>query len=178
MADFSSFYPPIDPPFEGTSGKNHQDAAFLTFDVVQERLVEAMITCWKDGDRERAWQRVRSTWPEVMRETSAGDYDARGGDGSSSDVAMRPAALTRLDVAEMEEAFGWTSVLSGEDRRLVAIVIAQLARGRREVSWPRVLRSLGEKRGTDGLRMRYGRAITAMCVAGSRGNPREVVSSG
>ena len=144
-------------------------SGFLTFDAVQERLVEAMITCWRHPDRERGWQRVRSTWPEILREIHAGDYDARGGDGTSSDVALRPASQTRAEVAEMEEAFGWTAVLSGEDRKLVGLVISVLARGRREVSWRALLKPMGRTRGADGLRARYGRALNAICTAENSG---------
>ncbi|MDP1026381.1 hypothetical protein Q5H91_04085 [Sphingomonas sp. KR1UV-12] len=142
---------------------------FLTFDMVQERLVEAMITCWRHPDRERGWQRIRSAWPEILREKDKGDYDARGGDGTSSDVALRPASQTRAEIADMEEAFGWASALSCEDRRLVGLVITTLARGRREVSWRQLLRPMGRTRGADGLRMQYGRAIHAICAAENSG---------
>lgn len=153
-------------------------AGFMTFDVVQERLVEAMITCWRTPDRERGWQSVRSGWPEALRELSAGDYDARGGDGTSSDVTLRAASQTRVDVAEMEEAFGWVAALPEDDRRLVALAIAELARGKREVSWSRLLRKMGLTRGSDGLRMRYGRALHAICLAENGGNPQRNVSTG
>lgn len=151
-------------------------AVFLSFDDVQERLVEAMITCWRSPDRERGWQQVRSNWPEALREMAVGDYDARGGDGSSSDVALRPASQTRVEIAEMEEAFAWVAALPEDDRRIVGLVVAQLARGRREVSWAKLLRRMGRTRGADGLRKQYGRAINAIAVRESGGNPREAVS--
>ena len=157
---------------------SRKGADFLTFAVVEERLVEAMITCWRTPDRERGWLRVRSAWPEVQRELGAGDYDARGGDGKSSDVALRPASQTRAEVTEMEEAFGWVAALSPDDRRLVGLVIVQLARGRREVSWVALLKQLGLGRGADGLRKRYGRAIHSIAVRESGGNPRDAVSTG
>jgi hypothetical protein len=149
-----------------------------TFDLVQDRLVEAMITCWRHPDRERAWQRVRSTWPEAMieRDQMAGDYDARGGEGSSSDVAIRPAALTRRDQAEMEEAFAWLDAIDHDDRKLVGLAIVQLARGQREVRWRDLLRAMGLRRGADGLRMRYGRAIAAIAARLNGGNPRGSLS--
>lgn len=150
---------------------------FLSFDDVQERLVEAMITCWRTPDRERGWQAVRSGWPEALREQSAGDYDARGGDGTSGDVPLRAASQTRADVAEMEEAFGWVAGLPEDDRRLVALAIAELARGKREVSWLRLLRKMGLTHGSDGLRMRYGRALHAICLAKNGGNPQRDVST-
>jgi len=152
-------------------------AAGWTFDMVQDRLVEAMITCWRHPDRERAWQRVRSTWPEVLREIAVGDYDARGGDHSSSDVAIRPAALTRQDVAEMEEAFGWLDAVAPAERKLVALALAELARGQRQVRWRRLLRPMGLARGSDGLRMRYGRAISGIAARLNGGNPLRIAST-
>ena len=133
-------------------------------EIVEDRLIEAMITCWRHPDRERGWQRVRSAWPEIVRDVCAGDYDARGGEHSSSDVALRPAAATRRDIAEMEEAFGWTECLEADDRKLVGLVISQLARGQREVSWARMLRPMGLTRGREGLRMRYGRALARVAA--------------
>lgn len=148
----------------------------LTFTDVEDRLVEALLTCWRYPDRERGWQRIRSVWPEISRDAFAGDYDARGGDGSSSDVAIRPASQTRLEIAEMEEAFGWLDAVAPEERKLVGLAIAQLARGRREVSWADLVGRMGLTRGADGLRMRYGRAINAICIAQSGGNPSRPVS--
>ncbi len=142
--------------------------------MIQDRLVEAMITCWRHPDRERGWQRLRSHWPEVTRE--AGDYDARGGDGSSSDVAIRPAALTRIETAEMEEAFGWVDRLAPRDRQLVGLVVTLLARGTREVRWSALLAPMGLRRGADGLRMRYGRAIASIAERLNGGNPRAALS--
>lgn len=131
-----------------------------TFAEVEERLVEAMLTCWRHADRERGWQRLRSAWPEVAAEP--GDYDARGGDLASA--VLRPASLTRAEVAEMEEAFGWVEVLAPADRRLVGLAIGELARGQRQVRWARVMRALGLTRGRDGVRMRYGRAMARVCA--------------
>ncbi|UYY60118.1 hypothetical protein [Sphingomonas sp. S2-65] len=151
--------------------------AAWTFEAVQERLVEAVITCWRHPDRERAWQQVRSTWPEVLREQAAGDYDARGGDGSSSDVAIRPAALTRRDMGEMEEAFGWLDSVAPAERKLVGLALVQLAAGKREVSWRRLLRPMGLARGSDGLRMRYARALSGVAARLNGGNPRGFAST-
>jgi hypothetical protein len=162
------------PPLEGAM----VPAGGWTFDAVQERLVEAMIICWRNPDRERGWQQLRSAWPEVLRELSAGDYDARGGDLSSSDVSIRPASLTRAEVGEMEEAFGWLDAVPPHDRKLVGLAIVELARGRREVSWLRLLRAMGLTRGSDGLRMRYGRAIAGIAARLNGGNPQASASRG
>jgi len=158
----------VAPPMEGESLPRE----FWTFDMVQERLVEAMITCWRHPDRERGWQRVQCAWPDILREVSAGDYDARGADAASAEVEMRPASLTRIEVGEMEEAFAWTDMLALDDRKLVGMAITELAKGQREVKWRRLLLRMGLQRGADGLRMRYGRAINAICIAKNGGNAR------
>lgn len=141
----------------------------MTFDQVEERLIEAMLVCWRSPDRERGWLRVRSLWPEVMREREAGDFGEHGGD-RLSDVELRPASLTRREVAEMEQAFAWVGVLGGDERRLVGLVLTEKARGAKQVQWKRLLRAMHEERGwldvrADALRMRYGRAMTRVAQA-------------
>jgi hypothetical protein len=92
------------------------------------------------------------------------DYDGgRGAAEQRADAVLRTAALTRQEIAEMDEAFGWVEQLAPTDRKLVALVIRQLARGNRQASWRDLLRPMGLQRGADGLRMRYGRAINAIC---------------
>jgi len=138
-------------------------------------LVEAMIVCWRHGDREASWLHLKSGWPEVLREIAAGDWGGAGVDGHSA-APIRPASLTRVEVAEMEEAFGWLDAVSPDDRRIVGMALAQLASGKREVSWRGVMEKLGMERGSDGLRMRYGRAITAICRALTEASPGAGVS--
>jgi hypothetical protein len=150
-------------------------ARFLSFTAVEDRLVEALLTCWRYPDRERGWQTLRSAWPEISR-TDPGDHDARGGDMTGA--VLRPAAQTRAEISEMEEAFGWLDSVAPEDRKLIGLAIVQLAKGKREVSWVDLMRQMGIKRGADGLRMRYSRAITAIAQAQSRRNPSPTVSMG
>lgn len=171
MADFCGSYPPNNPPTSGKDQSTLPTPTGLAFSEVEDRLVEAMLTCWRTPDRERGWQRLRSAWPEISRDALAGDYDARGGDGRSSDVPLKLASQTREEVAEMEEAFGWLNAIDPADRKLVGLAIAQLAAGKREVSWVKLLGRMGLDRGADGLRKRYGRALHAICVAQSGGNP-------
>jgi hypothetical protein len=165
MANFCDFYPPNEPPVVGKDNPKLPEPVVLDFATVEDRLVEAVLTCWRTPDRERGWQQLRSAWPEIMRDPLLGDYDARGGDGTSSDVLMRLASQTREEVAEMEEAFDWLTVLDADDRKLVGLAVAQLAAGKREISWVKMLRRLGLEHGADGLRKRYGRAIAAICEA-------------
>lgn len=100
----------------------------------------------------------------------AGDYDARGGDGTSADVTLRPASQTRAEIAEMEEAFGWLDRVPPEDRKLIGLAIRELARGRREVSWLDLRSKMGVTHGADGLRKRYARAIHMICRCETRRN--------
>ena len=139
----------------------------MSYAEVEERLVAALLVCWRSPDRERGWMRLRSHWPEITRE--AWDYDARGGDGTSSDVALRPAAQTRAEVAEMEEAFGWLDAVAGDDRRLIGLVLSRLARGDRQVPWMALRSKMGLRFGADGLRKRYERAMGKVCVAANGG---------
>lgn len=143
---------------------------FMSFDDVQDRLVEAMLTCWRYPDRERGWQTLRCAWPEISRDVWAGDYDARGGDGTSGDVVLRPASQTRVEITEMEEAFGWLDAVDPEDRKLVGLAIRELARGKRQVPWRSLMPRLGIRMGRTGVQMRYGRIITAICNAVNRRN--------
>ncbi|WP_156361375.1 DUF6362 family protein [Sphingomonas sp. Leaf67] len=141
----------------------------LSFAEVEARLVEAVRVSWRLPDREAGWQRVRSAWPEIMREASAGDYDARGGDLSSSDVKLRTVAATRGEVVEMEQAFGWLAAVADDDRRLVALAIGCLARGDKQVPWLRLRKPMGVTRGAEGLRKRYARAVGRACVCANQG---------
>lgn len=147
-----------------------------TFVDVQDRLVEALLTCWRLPDRERRWSRGASDgpWHLVMDEA---EYDGgRDAGVARVEAAMRPASLTRREVDEMEEAFGWVDALEPGERRLVAAAITDLARGRREIGWARVAKRFGLSRGADGLRMRYGRSISRIAARLNGGNPRANVS--
>ncbi len=145
------------------------DGGLLSFDEVEARLVEAVRVAWRMPDREAGWQRVKSAWPDILREAAAGDYDARGGALSSSDVPLRTSAATRGEVAAMEEAFGWLKVVADDDRRLVALAIGRLARGDSQVPWLALRRPMGLTLGAGGLRKRYSRAIGRVCQCANLG---------
>jgi hypothetical protein len=76
---------------------------------------------------------------------------------------LRPASLTRAEVAEAEEALGWLDAVPTDDRKLIGLAIVALASGAKQVPWSRLLRPMGKKRGVDGLRRRYERALGAVC---------------
>ena len=105
-------------------------------------------------------------WPDVWRHTHFGDYGE-----SASEAVLRPAALTRAEIAEMEEAFDWLSVVKEVDRKLVGLAITALARGEKQVPWLRLLKPMGLQRGAHGLRKRYGRAMIKVCARANGGNP-------
>ena len=181
MAEISAFRVPLVGKTLNMTSLPVESASLPTswsFEMVEERLVEALLTCWRQPDRERGWQWVKSAWPDITREQHLGDADARGGFGLGQEPTLRPASLTRLEVAEMEEAFGWADQLAAEERRLVGVVIGQLARGKRQVSWHAVARAFGMRRGSDGFRMRYGRAIARIADRLNGGNPLANVSMG
>lgn len=136
---------------------------FLSFDDVEQRLVEAVRCAWRMPDREGGWLSVRAYWPDIQR-IDPGDQVAGIG-GEMVQVKLRPVPNTRRDIAEMEEAFGWMKHVADKDRRVVALAVAALAAGSSQVPWSRLLRPMGLRRGAGGLRMRYGRAITAICKA-------------
>lgn len=130
-----------------------------SFADVEERLVEAMLVMRRLSDREAGWLRVKASWPDIVREHEAGDYDARGYLGNSSDIPLKPLPATRRDIAEMEEAFAWVLAAKERDRRLIALAIGALARGEKRVPWGKLLRPMGLKLGQHGLRKRYDRAM-------------------
>lgn len=159
MTDNTIFYPPICPSLEREEGR------FLSFSDVEERLVEAMLVMRRMGDREAGWLRVKSAWPDIVREYEVGDYDARGYLGTSSDIPLRPLPASRRDVDAMEEAFGWVQAAPERDRRLIALAIGSLAQGEKRVPWSQLLRPMGLKLGQHGLRKRYERAMRQVVQA-------------
>lgn len=153
MTDNITFNPPIHPSLDREEGR------LLTFADVEERLVEAMRVMMRLSDREAGWLRVKACWPDIVREREAGDFDAYGYLGKSSDIVIKPMAATRRDIAQMEEAFGWVLAAKEGDRRLIALAIGALARGEKRVPWTKLMRPMGLKLGQHGLRKRYERAM-------------------
>lgn len=151
-----------------------QRGELLSFEDVQERLVEAMRICWRHPDRERGWQFVRSAWPEVMREPVADEHGVHI-KPVIDDVQIRPASLTRADVARMEEAFGWLDHVQPADRKLIGVAITALARGDTRVPWGELTGPDGSLSGSaDYARIRYGRAMSRLCnrLNSGKGKPR------
>ena len=129
------------------------------FDDVQERLVEAWAFLQRLPDREAGWlsSGTSSLWRMVAQDLTT--------EGAQADNELpRPASLSSREVDRMNEALEWLQAVPETDRKLVGLALAQLARGASRVSWRRILPLLGKRRGADGLRMRYGRALNRICT--------------
>lgn len=158
-------------PASFRAGAHASGRRYLAFAEVEARLIEAMETLRRLPDRnphrlvasDGPWQWVQ---PEMVA-------------GADDDAVMRTVAATRADVARMEEALGWVSdfVPMGETRTVLSIAVALKARGQVAGLWVDVRATLIRRaaakdsaRGwtTDGLRMRYDRAISAIAKGAAR----------
>lgn len=140
---------------------------FWNFERVEERLIEAMEVVMRSPDRERRWLRpaASSLWRLVQPEPGMGDDD---------DQPLVTVGMTRDQQARANEALAWVSasVAEGETRHILGLALMQLARGdAARISWTKLWKRLGGQRSgwtTEGLRKRYGRAITDICHALNR----------
>lgn len=130
-----------------------------TFKLVEERLVEAMLF----------WRHVQGgRWPfagdgpwHLIALDKSWDWDM----DRWSDALPPKLPLSSEQMRRRDEATAWLRHAPERDRRLVVLAITALAAGRKVVPWRGLLRPMGMKRGADGLRMRYGRAVTCICKA-------------
>lgn len=127
------------------------NGALWTFAMVQESMVEAVQLWWRmpGGGRspyakDGPWDLIRAEW---------GDY-------YDPDARPRLPPLSRADVARMQAAAEWLLWVPERDRRLVALALRALAGGAAQVPWMALRRPMGVRLGADGLRKRYGRAMT------------------
>lgn len=146
-----------------------------TFDLVREALVEAAML-WRRSPGSGRWPFASDgPWHLMSRDVNAGDYDARGGFDTSSDVAVRPLPLSRAEVDQRDRVTEWLMLLrSEEDRRLLAICLDHHARGWKQLPWvDRIMPMLGMRRGKDGLAKRYRAALRAIAEALNAAEIRE-----
>ena len=133
-----------------------------SFAGVEQALID-VVHLWRRSPGGGVWP-FASDGPWHLVQAQAGDYDARGGDGVSSDVPLRPLPLSLAQVAERDDRSEWISRFVAErDRRLVVMVLVIKAAGR-TVSWLRLRRRFVASIGSHGLRKRYSRAITCICA--------------
>lgn len=132
---------------------------FRDFQTVEAELVEAG-ALWLRSPRV-GHVPVRSAWPDIVRETMLGDYDASGGDKVTPEPV--PLPLTRDEVAWRDLVSDWILyVPDPDDRRLVSLVTMYRARGAKTF-WHKVLHAMHMKRGIGRLQQRYRKAVTAIC---------------
>ena len=137
-----------------------------TFDLVRQALTET-IELWRrsPGDGRSPFA-TDGPWHLMTRSDAAGDYDARGGFDTSSDVAMRPLPLSRAEVGQRDQVSEWLRhVGKPEDARLVVLACSYYARGYQQVPWRKIRRRMGVDRGEFGLRKRFERAVGAIAEA-------------
>jgi hypothetical protein len=154
--DFIASNPPKKPPPSGKAGgKPHWSYA-----EVQEDMVETLVM-WRRAPgggrfpfaKDGPWHLIRKEWE---------DYDAR------DPAPLRRLPLTIADVARMERVSEWLQLAPEGDRQLIVIVLGQLARGAKRVSWKAVRERLDAENSPRGLGMRYSRAIARIAQALSK----------
>lgn len=133
------------------------DRELATFDLVQERLVEAWGYLLRMPDREKGWQRIKAMWPDVRRHNANGDY----GD-TEPDAKPKQPGLRTAEVDDMEEALGWVEWVPTQHRILIGVVLGQLQRIDRP-DWTWIAAQIEGRPEPDACRMRYSRALTRIC---------------
>jgi hypothetical protein len=132
-----------------------EERTFWTFDAVQDAMVEA-VDLWRRSPGGGRWPFAGDGPWQWVRSLEWGDY-------ADADAVPRAAPLTRAEVATRDAVSGWLAWVPERDRKLVVLAIGQLSRGHARVSWMRLKVELGVPFGADGLRRRYGRALTGIC---------------
>ena len=137
------------------------ERAFMDFEAVEDRLVEAMAVLLRSGDRERAWLHPGTL--AMFRQ-----YRAEEQQPVEPSTPLKTCELTRREVERADEAMRWVvdSVPAGIGRRILGVALMQLATGdRARIEWPAVRSRLGDDgkaMTTNAVRMRYNRAIAAI----------------
>lgn len=143
-----------------------EPAVWWTFDLVREELVEVTRLWWRSPGSGSSPYAGDGPWELLLRDEAAGDYDARGGFDTSSDVVLRPRPLSREEVARRDAGSEWLRFIDkADDRRLVVLCCTFYASGYRQVPWRKVKRRMGVERGEAGLRKRFERAVSAVAQA-------------
>ncbi len=155
-------YPPIDPPNIGSVATK-----LLTFGEVQALLVEAM-ELWHRSPGDGRWPFAGDgPWHLVTPDaTDVGRAEHVLNAEREGKPAAEPPRRLPLSLAQIEQRdriSEWIKLAPERDRKLVALVLDRLARGK-QVKWNKVREQLiraGEPAITArGLGMRYSRAIT------------------
>lgn len=133
-----------------------EGSIFWSFADVEARLVEAMQFQWRTESG--TWGFASDgPWHLIVRDWW--DWAAH------EDKPVPRIPLSREQLARMEEASGWLALAPERDRKLVVLAVTALAAGRKVVPWRALLRPMGLRLGSHGLRKRYSRAMTCICEA-------------
>ena len=160
-SDNADFYPPLDPPFY------REDGSIWTFAAVEERLVEAWDFLQRLPMGGGSSFAKDGPWSQIMRDPLV-DYVDR--DEIREREARGRGGLRSIEVDRMNEALGWIDLVpaKGTLRRIVGVVIEQLARGGSQVDWREVKRRAADKNSPDALRKSYARCIATIAAALNR----------
>ena len=113
-----------------------------SFEAVEQAMIDAVLL-WRRSPGGGRWPFASDgPWHLLTRETRAGDYDARGGDGDQAD-APRPLPLSRAEVEVRDSVSSWLEIVGERDRRLVALGIEEQARTGRRIDWMRMRGKMG-----------------------------------
>ncbi|QIG79979.1 hypothetical protein [Stakelama tenebrarum] len=138
----------------------------LSYDEVQERLVEAWGFLMRMPDRERGW--LRSGVSSIYREFRLSEAEAWrlyqiDSDDYHGDARPKLPPLSSVEVDRMEEALAWVSAYAPRrDCGLIGVVLAQLQRSARP-SWEEAADKIGGDAAPAALSRRYERAMGAVC---------------
>jgi hypothetical protein len=162
MTDNTTFYPPNKPPIHGS------DNGAVTFDLVEERLVEAWGFLRRMPDREAGWlmdARASSIYQrgQLSRQELLELYQIDGTE-YDRDAAPTLPGLRSAEVDRMDQALGWMAWVDARDRKLVGIILGQLDRGASRPAWSSAAKAIGSTVEPDTLRKRYSRAITRIAT--------------
>lgn len=136
----------------------NQEETWWTFEMVQERLVEAfgfLDRVTPSGHNPYAGD---GPWSQIVRDWRV-DYGDRA--AVVEDGARDRGGLNSVEVDRMEATLGWIKFIParGNLRRLMGVVILQLLNGGSQPRWADVRRSLKTKQSNDVLRHSYSAAI-------------------
>jgi hypothetical protein len=133
-------------------GRDDHAPAF-TFKDVEQGLVDVM-ELWRRTPGAGRGSPFASDGPWELA-----DRDLYGPD-VDKDVPLRPAPLSRAEVAERDSVSAWIELVQDRDRRLVSLAIVQMSTRRyKSPAFKELLPEMGLRLGADGLRKRYNRAI-------------------
>lgn len=147
-----------------------------TFDLVEERLVEAMQLWARSPGGGTNPFATDAPWQLLTRKVRLEAGNVKGMDitrqlqeDDDNETRFwqgreRRGPLTRDEVARRDEASEWLAIVPDRDRQLMIVALASKARGDGRVKWDAIWRANGKGRpGPEGLQMRYRRAVSTIC---------------